>query len=231
MQYRAGRAAGIAALVMVWAAAAAAASAPSGGAADVVAKVEAACTRTHDLSAQFRQTVTNRSLGQVQEASGRLLLKRPGKMRWEYQKPDRRLYVTDGKKLWAYNPEDKQVMVHDIQSAFTSRLPLAFLAGDCHLGKAFQTALVENAATRAAPATALLELRPTTAEDTQAGIARMILEVNRSSGLVEKVTLFDAVGNTTVIALGDIKVNAGLADDVFTFAPPPGTTVVSPPGS
>jgi outer membrane lipoprotein carrier protein len=198
MRYCVGRAARVVVLAMVWAATAAAAPAPSGGAAEVVAKVEATCAKTHDLSAQFRQTVTNRSLGQVQEASGRLVLKRPGQMRWEYQKPDQRLYVTDGKKLWAYNPQDKQVMVQAVETAFSSRLPLAFLAGDCHLGKAFQATLVQHAGTRAAPATALLELRPTSAEGAQAGIARMILAVNRSSGLVEQVTLFDAVGNTTV---------------------------------
>src|SRR5512138_731005 len=117
---------------------------------ELVERVRAACAGVRDLSAAFHQTASNRSLGQVQEASGVLLLKRPGKMRWEYQKPDARLYVTDGKTLWAYNPGDKQVMVQEIAEAFTSRLPLAFLAGDCQLRKEFDVSLVENAATRAA---------------------------------------------------------------------------------
>jgi outer membrane lipoprotein carrier protein len=200
------------------------------GATEMVEKVQAACAGARDVSARFHQTASNRSLGQVQEASGTLLLKRPGKMRWEYQKPDPRLYVTDGKTLWAYNPQDQQVLLQDVEQAFASRLPLSFLAGDCRLGKEFQIALVEHAGTKASPATALLELKPRAAGEGAAGIERMILEVDRSSGLVQKATLFDAVGNTTVIALSDVQVNAGAPDDKFTFTPPPGTRVVKPGG-
>src|SRR5512137_1150958 len=66
---------------------------------EVVERVQAACAQTQDLSARFQQTATNRTLNSVQEASGVFLAKRPGKMRWEYQKPDARLFVTDGKTL------------------------------------------------------------------------------------------------------------------------------------
>ncbi|MBI3084705.1 MAG: outer membrane lipoprotein carrier protein LolA, partial [candidate division NC10 bacterium] len=45
----------------------------------------------------------------------------------------------------------------------------------------------------------------------------------------EKTTLFDAAGNTTVIALTDLKLNSGLSDQQFQFTPPAGVTVVPPP--
>jgi len=198
---------------------------PKPEAAAVLEKLQAACATLQDLSARFRQTATNRSLGQVQEASGEVFLKRPGKMRWEYRKPDERLYVTDGKTLWAYNPLDKQVMVQEVEAAFTSRLPLAFLAGDCQLRNAFQVSLLEHAGTRAAAGSAILDLRP---KQPEGGIDRMLLEVNLQTGLVERATLFDAAGNTTVIALSDIAVNPGLPDRQFSFSPPAGTTVVKP---
>src|SRR5574341_1579270 len=118
--------------------------------AEVVDKIQETCTRAQDLSARFRQTATNRSLGQVQEASGILLLKRPGKMRWEYQQPEPRLFVTDGKTLWAYSPVDKQVGVQEVGEAFASRLPLSILAGDCQLRRDFEIGEVENAATKGA---------------------------------------------------------------------------------
>lgn len=219
------RLAAVAALLLigVWGVSARAAAGSS--AAEVAEKVRAACAGMKDLSAEFQQTATNRSLGQVQEASGLLLLKRPGKMRWEYQKPDARLYVTDGKTLWAHNPTDRQVVVQEVETAFTSRLPLAFLAGDCQLRNNFQISLMEHAGTRTAPDVALLDLRP---KQVEAGIGRMVLEVALKTGLVEKATLFDAAGNTTVIALRNIKVNTGLRDPQFSFSPPPGTTVVKP---
>lgn len=205
-------------------AAAAIGAAPDVG--QVIDKVEATCSRVQDLSARFHQTAANRSLGQVQEASGQFLVKRPGKMRWEYQKPEPRLFVTDGKTLWAYSPNDKQVVVQDLGAAFTSRTPLSFLAGDCQLRREFAVTPLENAGTRASHGTIILDLKPL--RETP-GIARMLLEVNLQSGVVEKTTLFDAAGNTTIIALTNITLNSGLGDQLFQFTAPPGVTVVTPP--
>lgn len=192
----------------------------------VVDKVDATCSRVQDLSAQFHQTATNRSLGQVQEASGILLVKRPGKMRWEYQKPEARLFVTDGKTLWVYSPADKQVVVQDVGEAFSSRVPLSFLAGECQLRREFTIAAAENAATRGSTSFMILDLKP---KHPEAGIARILLEVNLQTYTVEKTTVFDTAGNTTVIALTQLKLNTGLPEQQFRFTPPPGVTVVAPP--
>lgn len=192
---------------------------------EIVEKVEATCAQVQDLSAHFQQTATNRTLGQVQEASGLFLLKRPSMMRWEYQKPEARLFVTDGKTLWAYSPTDKQVIVQDVRDALASRVPLAFLAGDCQLRREFEVRAVEHAGTRATPSVKLLDLKPRRAE---AGIARLLLEVSLKTYTVEKTTLFDAYGNTTVIAFTNLKLNAGLGDQSFQFTPPAGVTVVTP---
>jgi len=193
---------------------------------EVTDKVDATCSRVQDLSARFHQTATNRSLGQVQEASGVVLMKRPGKMRWEYQKPEARLFVTDGKTLWAYSPVDKQAVVQDVGGAFSSRVPLSFLAGDCQLRREFTIAAVENATTRSSTTFMILDLKP---KHPEAGIARMLLEVNLQTYTVERATLFDAGGNTTVIALTNLKLNTGLPDQQFQFTPPTGVTVITPP--
>ena len=195
------------------------------GVTEVVGRVERTCKGMQDLSAKFVQTATNRSLGQVQEASGLFLLKRPGKMRWEYQKPDERLFVTDGKTLWAYSPLEKQVMVQELTQAFTSRTPVSFLAGDCDLAREFEVSAVEHAGTRGSGA-AILDLKPKRPEG---GIARVLLEVSLKSYTIEKTTLFDSYGNTTAVAFSGLKLNGGLGDAQFTFTPPAGVTVVTPP--
>lgn len=201
-----------------------AAAAPDVG--EVVDRVETTCSRVQDLSARFHQTATNRAIGSVQEASGQFLIKRPGKMRWEYQKPEPRLFVTDGKTLWAYSPADKRVLVQEIGEALASRVPLSFLAGDCQLRRDFAIAAVEHAATRGSTSFMILDLKP---KHPEAGIARILLEVGLQTYTVEKTTLFDAAGNTTVIALTQLKLNSGLSDQQFQFTPPAGVTVVTPP--
>jgi len=192
----------------------------------VLERLQATCAATQDLSARFTQTVTNRSLGAVREGSGRFELKRPGKMRWEYEKPEPRLFVTDGRRLWDYSPADKQVRIQEVSQGFASRLPLAFLAGDCQIRREFAVTLVENAATRAQPTLKILDLTP---RQPEAGVARMLLEVDLKSGLVDRATLFDAAGNTTVIALSQVKRNTGLEDRAFQFTPPAGVMEIPPP--
>jgi outer membrane lipoprotein carrier protein len=192
----------------------------------VVDRLQTTCAKTQDLSAHFTQTVTNRSLGAVREGSGQFQLKRPGKMRWEYERPEPRLFVTDGKYLWDYSPVDRQVRIQEVSAAFASRLPLAFLAGDCQVRREFAVSSVEHAATRAQPDLKILDLKP---RQPEAGVARMLLEVNLKTGLVDRATLFDAAGNTTVIALTQVKRDSGLEDGAFQFTPPAGVLVVPPP--
>jgi outer membrane lipoprotein carrier protein len=192
---------------------------------DVLDKVHETCTRAQDLSARFEQITSIRSLNQEQRASGILLLKRPRKMRWEYQKPEQRLFVTDGKTLWAYSPADKQVVVQEVGEAFASRLPISILAGDCQLRKDFDISQAENAATRAGNSM-ILDLRP---KHSEAGITRMLLEANLKTYTIERITVFDPSGNTNVYRLSDLKLNPGLDDQQFTFTPPAGVTVVKPP--
>jgi outer membrane lipoprotein carrier protein len=193
---------------------------------EVVGKLQAACAKTQDLSARFQQTVSYRSLNLVRdEGGGSFLVKRPGKVRWEYDKPEPRLFVTDGKTLWVYSPAEKQVRILEAGEAFSSRVPLSFLAGDCDLRREFTVAAVEHAATRGSANLMVLDLKPLRPE---AGITRILLEVNLQSYLVEKTTAFDAAGNTTVIALSDVKLNTGLSDRQFQFTPPADVTVVNP---
>jgi outer membrane lipoprotein-sorting protein len=118
------------------------------------------------------------------------------------------------------------VVVQDVSRAFSSRVPLSFLAGDCRLRREFTITAMENAATRASTSFMILDLKP---KHPEAGIARMLLEVNLQDYTVEKTTLFDAAGNTTVIALTNLKLNPGLSDQQFQFIPPVGVKVVSPP--
>jgi outer membrane lipoprotein carrier protein len=193
---------------------------------DVVDKVQETCMHAQDLSAQFEQITSIRSLNQEQRASGILLLKRPRMMRWEYQKPEPRLFVTDGKTLWAYSPADKQVVVQEVGEAFASRLPISILAGDCQLRMDFEVRQVENAATRGSGTSMILDLRPKHAE---AGITRMLLEVSLKTYTIQRITVFDPSGNTNVYRLSDLKLNPGLEDQRFTFTPPAGVTVVTQP--
>ena len=53
-----------------------------------------------DFSSYFVQESTLKAMDITDVASGSIFVKRPGMMRWEYDKPDKQTIITDGKKLW-----------------------------------------------------------------------------------------------------------------------------------
>src|SRR5262249_5774826 len=55
------------------------------------------------LAADFTQVYTPPG-GRAKRESGRLLLKKPGKMRWDYTTPETKLFISDGKWLYEYVP-------------------------------------------------------------------------------------------------------------------------------
>jgi outer membrane lipoprotein carrier protein len=63
------------------------------------------------FTADFDQESILKAMAVTDTASGRLMVRQPGKMRWEYLVPDPQTIITDGKDLWVYRPEENQVLV------------------------------------------------------------------------------------------------------------------------
>src|SRR5256884_9823376 len=86
-----------------------------------------------DFSADFVHAYQGGVLRKQITERGRLLVKKPGKMRWEYTKPEEKLFVSDGLKMYSYLPQDKQVIVSSVPSEGETTTPALFLAGKANL--------------------------------------------------------------------------------------------------
>src|SRR5262245_4589033 len=102
----------------------------------VVGKMQKRYDEAADFKARFTQTLTSATLKRTTNSSGQVTFKKPGRMRWDYEKPDKSSYITDGGVLWLYEPDDKQAFKQDLKS---SQLPsaLAFLLGKGKLASEF----------------------------------------------------------------------------------------------
>ena len=191
---------------------------------EVADRVQATYKSFSDLQARFVQRATNRLSGMSQEASGRLFLKWPGKMRWEYENPEPRLFLIDGKTLWSHSPMERQAVAQDVSGALSTG-PIGILFGVGSLRRDFRVRRILHAGTRAGQEH-LLDLAP---KGEDLSFKRVILSIDRESFLIRRLTVFDLYGNTTVVELSELKVNGGLEDGLFRFSPPPGTDLVTPP--
>src|SRR5262249_15103761 len=95
-----------------------------------------------DFSADFAHTYQGGVLHKQITERGKLLIKKPGKMRWEYKAPEEKLFVSDGSKMYSYIPQDKQVMVTSVPRDDRPTAPSLSLAGKGNLTRDFTPSLV-----------------------------------------------------------------------------------------
>jgi outer membrane lipoprotein carrier protein len=189
---------------------------------EAVSALEQAQRRVTDLKAPFRQSAHNKVMNQTVEARGTLYLKKPGRLRWEYQTPTPQEIVSDGTKLWIYTPELRQVNISAAPAALAGPAG-SFLQGLGQVREHFDVRFLNPAQPADAEGLIVLDLTP---KRPQPLMARLIVSVDPKSWLVRQAVIYDELQNTVTVRFGDTVVNSGLADALFVFVPPPGVAVV-----
>ena len=175
-------------------------------------KVENRYNRAKTLQVLFSERYTpTRSATRTE--SGSLMLRKPGRMRWDYSQPRGKLFVGDGKYLWIYTPADNRVAKMKVQESDDLRAPLAFLLGKLHFDKEFQhlQAKPEGAFTR-------IIAEPKTDTLPYSQVEFVVSPDGEIHGL--KVTYFDK--STLEFTFEQEKVDPALDAKLFQFQMPPG---------
>jgi outer membrane lipoprotein carrier protein len=176
-----------------------------------------------DFSADFVQTYRGGVLNRQMKESGRVMVSKPGRMRWEYRAPEEKLFVSDGRRVYWYVPQDKQVQVSAVPGDDRASTPALFLAGKGEITRDFTPALVErpDGYPEGAQALKLVPLTP------QAEYDWLIIVVDPATLSFRGLVTGDSQGGTSSFSFTNLKENVGLADKLFTFAPPRGVEVVN----
>jgi len=198
-------------------------SAPS---ADAVARdLQQKYDRVADFSADFVHAYRGGVLKQQATERGKLLVKKPGKMRWEYTAPERKLFVSDGRKIYSYIPQDKQVVVGTMPRDEQASSPALFLTGKGNLTRDFNVAFDKVAD---APSGSLaLKLTPKRREPEYESLT-LVVEP-RTLNLQMLITV-DAQGGRSVFTFTNLKENIGVSDNQFVFQMPRNVDVVTDGG-
>ena len=179
------------------------------------------------LRARFTQKYTRAMMGRVTVSTGTLAFKKPGKMRWDYEKPEPRMFLSNGRVLWLFEPEEKQAFKQDLKA---SQLPaaLAFLMGKGKITDEFEVAFApEGKATKdklpGRPGDIRLALSPKQPQSTYKSI---LFVVDPKEFLVRESVLVDAQGNTNHFTFDGLEVNPKVPESLFRWSPPAGVRVV-----
>jgi len=180
--------------------------------------LQAKYNKLASLSADFTQIYN--SGNQTRRESGRVLLKKPGKMRWDYTAPEAKLFISDGKTLYEYVPAEKYASKSSIKDSGDMRAPFAFLLGRGNLRRDFKT--IEFA--KEAPARAgnkVLRMVPKRAAD----FRELLVEIEPASLQISRLTLIESGGARSDFLFSNVQENPQVSAAQFIFKAPAGVEV------
>ena len=178
-------------------------------------------SRMQGLGADFVQ-VYRGSDGRIIREAGQLLLRRPGKARWEYTSPERKLFLSDGKNVFFYVYGEKTATVSPIKETVDPQIPFLFLLGQGNLRRDFSR--IEIAAGEAASDSdhQVLRLFPKKAPEE---FKQLLVEVKSPSFEVRRMVIFERSGARMDFFLSNVRENVVAGDEQFRFSAPPGVIV------
>ncbi|MFY9941219.1 MAG: outer membrane lipoprotein carrier protein LolA [Desulfobacterales bacterium] len=171
------------------------------------------------FSADFTQSSTIKALDLTDTASGRALFMHPAKMRWEYDQPEKKIYISDGTTLWVYSPDQNQVMVGHAPEFFKGGQGASFLADMQSMRKQFVIALAPEQTEGAHT----LKLLP---REKNIDLASIYLTVDAETFIVSRVDTVNAYEDRTRIVLSGVRFEQHPDPDQFHFTVPPGADVL-----
>ena len=203
-------------LLLALATTAGAQTAPS--AQEVAASLQRKYDTIKDFSTDFVHTHEGGVLKRKREERGTLLVKKPGKMRWNYKSPDEKVFVSDGVRLIQYFPEENRALVSGVPD--DDQAAVLFLAGRGSLTRDFTVSF--GAASRAGSWTLRLEPKQPQPEYDW-------LEITAAHGsyVLQSLTVAEKQGSRSTFVFTNFKENPGLADKTFAFSIPRGAEITN----
>ena len=206
--------------------------------------LEARYEHARTLEADFFEQYSDGS-GGVTAESGTVYFSRPGRMRWEYESPEQKLFLVDGTNVWFYVPTNHTASRAKLKESSDWRTPLALLAGKADLAQLCSKVEIVNSVSGqgnepaaegglaaglqvlpVAPGDTVLRCIPRDHSDAASGASQeVLLETDADANLIG--VLIHEPGNiTTEFRFGNWRENIPLPEAKFHFLPPAGVAIV-----
>lgn len=172
----------------------------------------------------------------VRVESGTAYFRRPGRMRWEYESPEQKVFIADGKTAWFYVPADRTVTRAPLKESGDWRTPFALLTGKAKLSRICARFELVSQPTAAA-GHAMLRCLPrgtggngrapeADAKAENGAFREALLEVDPDRGELIRVVIRQAAGVELEYRFGNWQQNPTLPEALFHFQPPVGVAIV-----
>jgi len=199
-------------------------------ASEVAAWVETYYASSQSMSARFTQRYVNRVYQRTQVSRGRLRLRRPGMMRFDYDEPNGKVVVSDGENLVVYEPpaEGTARGQYFQQPIGDAQLPaaLGFLTGQGSFTRDYRFRLLDAA--RLHSDGQVMELRPRRPNPHYTRILLFVDDNEGSRGTIHRVLIIDHSNNQNRFDFTEQSHSGQVAESAFRWRPPSNARRVQP---
>lgn len=171
------------------------------------------------MKANFQENYNGAGL--TRNESGELWLEKPGKMRWQYEKPTSKLFIVDGKTAFFYVPSEHQARRMPAKKLDDFRSPIRFLLGHTKLQSEFNKLELASDPPKLA-GDAVVQGVPKGMEDR---VQRVLLEITPADE-ISRIRVEELDGSTTEFQFSNMQENVAVKPELFHFTPPPGVEIV-----
>jgi len=159
------------------------------------------------VQATYNLTVTNKAGKNAGTKTGTIYLKGQ-----KYQITDKSLQIySDGAKVWKFEPAANEVTVNAVDPNNQSITPAKLLSN--FYDKDFKSKL-NGTTTVAGKKVAEIELTPT---NKGRNFTKVLVYVDQAQQMIVSTKVFETSGNVYAYSISNLKTNANIADNMFTF--------------
>jgi outer membrane lipoprotein carrier protein len=188
---------------------------------EYVHQFESSYHAVRTIRADFTQAYVSGSRTRIE--SGVVYFARGGLMRWDYQRPQPKLFLSDGKTLMLYIPEEKQLTRSPLKASDDIRIPFRLLLSRLALRRVFSRLEFAPEALEHQPADRVLRAYPKKGFQ---GDYQQVLMVVTPQFDIRRLLVILPDQSSMEFSFDGIERNVPLGRSLFRFTPPPGTEII-----
>jgi outer membrane lipoprotein carrier protein len=196
---------------------------------DVVKHLQARYEKTKDLQADFTQKTLIEGFERPVTSSGKVYIKKPGRLRWSYLNPAAEDIYVNRDDVKVYVPEHKQVLIGKLTQMASSKAPLELLQGAARLDESFEIEPTPGKGKGLGGIRLLTLIPKQNGSESVRTLQRIVLEVYPKTYFIRTVSLYELSGNVSTFEFSAPQANVGVNDELFELKVPPDVEVVKAP--
>lgn len=187
---------------------------------EVSRRLEARLKSITSLRAEFKQYYYSPGVQEPMTGRGQVFIRRPDRMRWEYNSPEKQIFLLKDRNFWLYFPEDKQLIKNAAESDLLESEVLGLLAGNFSLLERYRVEFNPFPSDRQN----VYQLRLLPLDQGQ--FTYILLEIDRRSWLITKAVFFEPTGGKLEYHFSRISIGQKLKEELFQLQLPPDCEII-----